>query len=75
MLIESSVKKVVKKFQQHVVNYPDSQEVGAARWKARGCWFDSGRGIYFHSEFLLIFRCSQLGEAYTNEIKYNFHPE
>ena len=70
-----SVKKGSVKFQQHVVNYPDSQEVGAARWKARGAGSIPGGGIYFHLEFLLIFRCSQLGEAYTNEIKHNIHPE
>ena len=34
-----------------------------------------GGGIYFHSEFSLIFRYSQLGEAYKNEIKHNIHPE
>ena len=34
-----------------------------------------GGGIYFHLEFPLISRCSQLGEAYTNEIKHNIHPE
>ena len=75
MLIESSVKKVVQKFQQQVVDYPDSQEVRAASWKARGAGSIPGGGIYFHSEFSLIFRCSQLGEAYTNEIKHNIHPE
>ena len=34
-----------------------------------------GGDIYFHLEFSLIYRCSQLGEAYTNEIKHNIHPE
>ena len=34
-----------------------------------------GRGIYFHLEFPLKTLCSHLGEAYTNEIKHNIHPE
>ena len=29
----------------------------------------------FHLEFLLVSNSSQLDEAYTNEIKYDIHPE
>ena len=43
--------------------------------KKEGAGSIPGGGIYFNSEFSLISRSSQLGEAYTNEIKHNIHPE
>ena len=34
-----------------------------------------GGGTYFHLNFALTFRCSQLSEDHTNEIKNDIHPE
>ena len=50
--IGSSV-KILQTFLQPVVNCPDSQVVRAARWKAKGRWFDSRRRHIFILNFAL----------------------
>ena len=54
---------------------PISKSLEQHAGKQGGAGSIPGGGIYFHFEFSLIFRCSQLVEAYTNKIKHNIHPE